>query len=160
MRMIKVAALVLGLALLGSTPAHADSTQIVRVYHQAVTPISTVGTGIGTVRTFFTPIAVDGKSADGQYLTGTLTTFAPNVKDGLELRGSNLTYVFGAEENQLVVGGVSLYPPSGATLAPGQRTVRPVVGGSGIYEGATGQVVSVNLGPNGWTHTFRITVPD
>ena len=160
MRMMKIAAVVLGIALLGSAPAHADSTQIVRVYHQAVTPISTVGTGIGTVRTFFIPIAVDGVAANGQYLTGTLTTFATNVQDGLELRGSNLTYVFGAEANQLVVGGISLYPPAGATLAPGQRTVRPVIGGSGIYEGATGQVVSVNLGANGWTHTFRITLPD
>jgi hypothetical protein len=112
------------------------------------------------VRTFFLPIAVDGKAANGQYLTGTLTTLAENVTSGLEVRGSNLTFVFGDEANQLVVGGISLYPPAGATLAPGQRTVRPVIGGSGIYAGARGQVVSVNMGPTGWTHTFRITLPE
>lgn len=155
-----IVALVLALTALIAAPAHADTTQVVRVYHQAVTPISVTGTGVGTVRTFFIPIAVDGKAADNQYLTGTLTTLAEKVSNGLELRGSNLIFVFGAEENQLVVGGVSLYPPAGATLAPGQRTVRPVLGGSGIYAGARGQVVSVNMGPSGWTHTFRITLPD
>lgn len=160
MRMMKIAPLVLAVALLGAGPAHADTTEIVKVYHQAVTPISTVGSGIGAVRTFFLPIAVDGKAADGQYLTGTLTTFATDVQDGLEVRGSNLTFVFGSEENQLVVGGISLYPPAGATLAPGQRTVRPIIGGSGTFNGARGQVVSVNLGPNGWTHTFRVTLPE
>lgn len=160
MRLVKVVTLLLVALALLSAPARATTTEVVRVYHQAVTPISTVGSGVGTVRTFFAPLAVDGVAADGQYLTGTLTTLALNVDNGLELRGSNLTFVFGAEENQLVVGGVSLYPPAGATLAPGQRTVRPVIGGSGTYEGARGQVVSVNMGPNGWTHTFRITMPD
>jgi len=52
-----------------------------------------------------------------------------------------------------------LYAPAGATLAPGARTVRPVIGGSGDYKGARGQVVSTNLGANGWTHVFDITLP-
>ena len=143
-----------------SAPAQAAADrQTVRVYHQAVTPIATSGSGIGTVRTFFTPIAVDGKAANGQYLTGTLTTLAENVRDGQELRSSNLTFVFGDEADQLVVGGISLYPPAGATLAPGTKTVRPVLGGSGKYDGARGQVVSRNYGAQGWTHTFRIVLP-
>jgi len=147
------------LALIGvATPSHAAErgTQTIRVYHQAVSPISVAGSGVGTVRSFFIPMAVNGIAADDQYLTGTLTTFAENVTDGLELRGSNLTFVFGQEADQLVVGGVSLYPPANATLAPGQRTVRPVLGGSGTYFGARGQVISTNLGPDGWTHVFRI----
>jgi hypothetical protein len=160
MRITKLLAALFAMTALLAGPAHADTTEMVRVYHQAVTPIATSGSGVGTVRTFFLPIAVDGKAANGQYLTGTLTTLAENVTSGLEVRGSNLTFVFGDEANQLVVGGISLYPPAGATLAPGQRTVRPVIGGSGIYAGARGQVVSVNMGPTGWTHTFRITLPD
>ena len=155
-----IAPLLLGLALVAASPAQAAaaSTTTVRVYHQAVTPIATSGSGIGMVRTFFIPIAVDGKSGDGQYLTGTLTTLAEGMPGGQELRGSNLTFVFGSEENQLVVGGISYYPSAGATLAPGQKTTRPLLGGSGIYEGARGQVVSTNLGPAGWTHVFRVTM--
>ncbi len=147
------------LAFVSFAPAQAAPSQkatVVKVYHQAVNPIAVSGSGIGTVRTFFIPMAVNGKAADGQYLAGTLTTFDTAMPAAQELRGSNLTFVFGAEANQIVVGGISLYPPAGETLAPGQTTVRPVLGGSGIYNGARGQVVSTNLGANGWTHVFTI----
>ena len=157
--------IVLPLVLLAFTatsmPASAATDrQTVRVYHQAVTPIATSGSGVGTVRTFFIPIAVDGRAADDQYLAGTLTTLAENVSRGQELRASNLTFVFGDEADQLVVGGISLYPPAGATLAPGTKTVRPVIGGSGRYDGARGQVISRNYGAEGWTHTFKLVLPN
>lgn len=157
---LAVPLLIIGLVVAGSPVQAATDREVVRVYHQAVTPTAISGSGIGMVRTFFIPIAVDGKAADGQYLTGTLTTLAENVTAGQELRASNLTFVFGDEADQLVVGGISLYPPSGATLAPGTKTVRPVIGGSGKYDGARGQVVSRNYGADGWTHTFRIVLPD
>jgi hypothetical protein len=154
---VAVFALAVGLAPVGH--AQKATTETIRVYHQAVTPIAVSGSGVGAVRTFFIPIAVNGVAADEQYLAGTLTTLAEGVDAGLELRASNLTFVFGAEPDQLVVGGVSLYPPAGATLAAGQRTVRPVIGGSGRFFGARGQVVSTNLGADGWTHVFRIRMP-
>lgn len=146
-------------ALVAVAPAQAapaDKPTVVTVYHQAVNPIAVSGSGIGAVRTFFIPLAVNGKAADGQYLAGTLTTLDTAMPGNQELRASNLTFVLGAEANQIVVGGISLYPPAGATLAPGQTTIRPVLGGSGTYEGARGQVVSTNLGANGWTHVFKI----
>lgn len=157
---VAIPLLIAGLVAAGSPAQAATEREVVRVYHEAVTPIATSGSGIGMVRTFFIPIAVNGKARDGQYLVGTLTTLAENVSDGQELRASNLTFVFGQEADQLVVGGVSLYPPAGATLAPGSRTVRPVIGGSGKYDGAVGQLISRNYGAQGWTHTFRIVLPD
>jgi hypothetical protein len=139
------------------TPASAaDKPITVRVYHEAVNPIAVSGTGIGAVRTFFIPMAVNGVAADGQYLAGTLTTLDTAMTGGQELRSSNLTYVFGAEKDQMIVGGVSLYPAAGATIAAGQTTIRPVIGGSGKYSGARGQVVSTNMGANGWTHVFKV----
>lgn len=155
-----IAPLLLGLALFAAAPAQAApdaKMKTIRVYHQAVTPVAVLTTPAATVRTFFTPIAVDGKAADGQYLVGTLTTLVGGMPDNEELRASNLTYVFGEEANQIVVGGISLYPPASATLSSGRTSVRPVLGGSGIYDGARGQVVSTNLGADGWTHVFRIT---
>ena len=155
---IAILALVTTLGLLAAPAALAKPTagvQVVNVYHQAVTPTSVTGTGLGTVRLFFIPMAVHGKAADDQFLVGSLTTVAQGLPGNQELRASNLTFVFGAEENQLVVGGISLYPSDGATIAPGTKTVRPIIGGSGIYDGARGQVVSTNLGSDGWTHVFR-----
>ena len=159
-RALILAPLIAAVAIVGLAPAStaaAGKTEIVRVYHEAVQPTSIQGSGVGAIRTFFIPMAVNGSAADNQYLSGTLTTLVEGMPNGQELRASNLVFVFGDEANQLVVGGVSLYAPAGATLAPGQRTIRPVLGGSGTYEGATGQVVSTNLGANGWTHIFRIS---
>jgi hypothetical protein len=130
----------------------------VTVTHAVVTPTSTIGAGPGTVRTFFIPINVDGVDADNQYLSGTLITLSDSVNGDEELRSANLVFVFGNEANQLVVGGISLYPPAGSTIAVGEETVRPVVGGSGIYAGATGEVISTNLGDDGWSHVFRIKI--
>jgi hypothetical protein len=128
----------------------------VTVTHAAVAATTTTGTGVGTVRTFYIPLEVNGLTHEEHYLSGTLTTLSEGVDGGDELRISHLVFVFGDKANQIVVGGVSLYPPAGATLAPGQETVRPVVGGSGTFDGARGEVVSTNLGDQGWSHVFRI----
>lgn len=151
------------LAVVGlAAPAQAASKSgitTVTVYHQPVVPTAVIGSGIGTVRYFTLPIAVNGVAANGQYLTGTLTTLDTGVPGGQEIRSSNLTFVFGSSDNQLVVGGIAIYPAAGATLAVGARVIRPVIGGSGIYAGATGQAISTNLGANGWTHVFKIHLP-
>jgi len=158
---ILAAVVLVGVALLiipraGSTAA--SSPVEIHVTHAAVQASSTTGSGLGTVRTFYVPIEVEGQSVDSHYLSGTLTTLAEKVDGEQELRASNLVFVFGDEANQLVVGGVSLYPPAGATLAVGAKTIRPVVGGSGTYDAAMGHVVSTNLGDEGWSHVFVITM--
>lgn len=157
-------ALFLGLLALVSlgTPAQASShtgITTVTVYHQPVVPTAVTGSGIGTVRYFTMPIAVNGVAADGQYMTGTLTTLDVGIPGGQEIRASDLNFVFGTSENQLIIGGIAIYPAAGATLADGARVVRPVIGGSGKYAGAVGQAISTNLGSKGWTHVFKIRIP-
>jgi len=41
-------------------------------------------------------------------------------------------------------------------FAPGTDTIRPIIGGSGEYEGAKGQVISKNLGDAGWSHILEL----
>jgi len=135
-----------------------DSSKTIVVTHDVISPSATIGSGPGTVRTFYTPIAIDGVEGAGQYLTGTLTTLAEGINGGEEIRSSNLVFVFGDETNQIVLGGVSLYAPAGATLVPGAETTRPIIGGSGIYKGATGEVVSTNLGDQGWSHVLYLNL--
>jgi|694.fasta_scaffold150531_3 hypothetical protein len=162
--MRSLSALLIGLmALVGfAAPAQAapkSGITTVTVYHQPVVPTAVTGSGIGTVRYFSIPIAVNGVAADGQYLTGTLTTLDIGVPGGREIRASDLNFVFGSSDDQLVVGGIAIYPAAGATLAEGARVVRPVIGGSGKYAGAAGQAISTNLGAKGWTHVFKIRIP-
>lgn len=133
-----------------------DRATVVTITHAPLSPTAVIGSGLGTVRTFLVPIRVDGKARPGSYLTATLTTTAVGLEGNTELRASDLVFVVGREANQLVVGGTSRYPSDGGTLAVGQRTVRPVLGGSGIYDGARGSVVSTNLGDRGWRHVFTI----
>ena len=159
-----LSALLIGLmALVGlATPAQAapkSGITTVTVYHQPVVPTAVTGSGIGTVRYFSVPMAVNGVAANGQYLSGTLTTLDVGIPGGQEIRGSNLIFVFGSSDDQLVVGGIAIYPAAGATLADGARVVRPVIGGSGKYAGAAGQAISTNLGAKGWTHVFKIRIP-
>lgn len=162
--MRSLSALLIGLvALVGvATPAQAapkSGITTVTVYHQPVVPTAVTGSGIGTVRYFSVPMAVNGVAANGQYLTGTLTTLDVGIPGGQEIRSSNLIFVFGSSDDQLVVGGIAIYPAAGATLADGARVVRPVIGGSGKYAGAAGQAISTNLGAKGWTHVFKIRIP-
>lgn len=151
-------ALVLGLSLVGLSPASAAKakTTVITIAHAPTTPTWVSGSGLGTVRTYYVPITVVGKTPQTGYMSGTLTTIATGLANNQELRASNLVFVVGSEPNQLVVGGLSLYPADGATLAVTQSTVRPIIGGSGTYRGARGQVESTNLGDQGWRHVFRI----
>jgi hypothetical protein len=151
-------AAVLGLSLIGAAPASAkEQRTVVTITHAPTAPTAVVGSGLATVRTYFVPIAITGRKAPTTgYMSGTLTTIATGLPDNQELRAANLVFVVGGEANQLVVGGLSLYNTDLSTIATGQTTVRPIIGGSGRYSGARGTVVTTNLGDQGWRHVFRI----
>lgn len=136
--------------------AESSKWTTITVRHAPVTPTSVQGSGIGTVRYFSTPISV-GKAQGAEYfMMGTLTTLSIDATIGKEVRASNLNFVLGSIEDQLVVGGVSYYAAAGSTIDVGSKTVRPVIGGSGKYAGARGSLTSTNLGTDGWTHVFKI----
>lgn len=135
-------------------PGHATSTVVFR--HGVVAPTGTTGSGLGMVRFFTIPGTVEGRPGVPSYLTGTLTTIALDPAQNRDVRASNLILTVGGEQNQLVIGGLSVYPADGSTLAPGTKTIRPIIGGTGTYDGARGSVISENLGAQGWVHIFRI----
>lgn len=160
--LVAALAVLLGLSLVGTPPAAAKDARgtrtVVTITHAPVTPTAVIGSGLGTVRTYYVPTTVVGRRAPSSgYLAGTLTTIVTGLPDSTELRASNLVFVVGSEPNQLVVGGLSVYSTDLSTLAAGATTIRPIIGGSGIYSGARGQVESTNLGDQGWRHVFRIT---
>jgi hypothetical protein len=166
MRMMRVllgSVLAASLLVVGTASAQAQTPiakkreTIVRIWHPPVTPTAVLGSGLGTVRTWFSPIAVDGVSAPGQLMTGTITTVAIDAAAGIEWRTANLVFVVGEQADQLVVGGMWTYPAAGATITADTTTVRPVVGGSGTYASAKGYVVTTNMGATGWSYVFHLT---
>lgn len=162
MKKLLAAGVLAAFVLVGSAgtanAAHKDSEHAKKVVitHAAVTPTLVTGSGLGTVRTFSAPITVNGKLNTGSYFAGTLTTIMLDTPTNQDVRSSNLNFVVNSSANQLVVGGVAVYPADGSTLAVGSKATRPILGGSGKFAGATGWVVTTNLGANGWKHVFHL----
>ena len=119
--LVTALAVVLGLSLMGAAPASAkERVEVVTITHAPTAPTAVVGTGLGTVRTYFVPTAVSGrKSPTTGYMSGTLTTIATGFANGQEARAANLVFVVGSEPNQLVIGGLSLYNTDLSTIAAG-----------------------------------------
>ena len=146
-----------------STRAH-DRAQAQRgfsVYHGAA-PVTLVdassnGHQLGDLRVTSIPTTTQDGTALGR-LDATLTTTAIDVPEaGSEIRISNLVFSFGEDgQTQIVVGGSAVYPAEGATIAIDAVTVRPILGGSGRFAGATGTAQTRHLDDDSWVHTFSL----
>ncbi|MFM2094078.1 MAG: hypothetical protein RIS70_1202 [Planctomycetota bacterium] len=131
-----------------------------------VTPGSQ-GNALGDLRVLqATPVySLDGAligRLDAQLLTTSVNY--PDPSD--QIRMSTLNFVFGpgnaslaGSADQIIVSGSGFYPSSGSTIAVGNALVRPIVGGSGVYFGASGAAITEHLADGTWRHTFRFTRP-
>ena len=66
----------------------------------------------------------------------------------------------GAGPDQVIVTGSGYYPGDQSTIAVGAVLVRPIVGGSGAYAGASGWAESSHLEDGSWRHTLYIVMPE
>ena len=86
-----------------------------------------------------------GNSADGE---------------GIESRVTLGVFSFSGEDSdQVLLQGVGLYPASDSTFEPDSSLVRAIIGGTGKYQGASGDVLSTHLADGTWRHEFRFTSP-
>jgi len=134
------------------------------VYHGPVevtlTNADSDGHRLGDLRVTSVPTT----DADGETvgrLDATLTTVAidtPAVGD--ELRTSALVFTFDVgDESQVVVQGSAHYPGQGATIATGDTTARPIVGGSGRFAGVSGEAVTEHFEDGSWVHRLTLQRP-
>ena len=87
-----------------------------------------------------------------------MTTVAENTPaKGKEIRVTKLVFLFQKPEDQIEIGGASVYSAVAQTRPKQSVTIRPIVGGSGAYAGATGWASSVHYANGNWTHTFHLT---
>lgn len=152
---------VAAVVLIGAVAGFASSTGVQTVHVQTRNPaIKTLdfpptGKSPGDVYVFSsTIVSGNGKTVIGR-LRGTQTDI--RVEGGMETVQGMLTYELG-RGNELVVGGLSAYPVKGtAGLLKGKVFVRPVLGGSGKYAGAHGQVFSKQLSGGRYDQVFKLT---
>ncbi len=86
-------------------------------------------------------------------LRGTQTDI--KIEHGMETVQGMLTYQF-RDGSEIVIGGLAAYPLTGKNLVKGKTFVRPVLGGTGKYAGATGVVLSRRLSGNRYDQVFKL----
>jgi hypothetical protein len=127
----------------------------------------------GPVNLVYTDLGATGPSVGDSYsanvpakgpgpslarVVGTLTTVAEDTPiRGKEIRTTKLVFIFSNPDDQIEIGGASTYSKTAPTRPKASTTIRPIVGGSGAYAGASGWAVSVHYKNGNWSHTFHLT---
>ncbi len=156
MRLISLPAF--ALLALAVAPAHADERTILKVRQEApvlvTVDVGQPGASHGDILAFEAAIArEDGKAGT---LRGMLTTVdIPDGDDLLEDRVGQLVFDLG-DGDMLVVAGSSVYPPGGVEMAAEAGQVRAVIGGTGAFIGARGQVTTIRAADGHYDHSFEL----
>jgi hypothetical protein len=115
------------------------------------------GHQVGDLRVTSTEISDEDGAALGRLEASLITTAIDTPAAGDEIRIGTLVFTFGdVEIGQIVVDGSAHYPADGPTIAVGDTTVRPVVGGSGRFAGASGEAITAHLEDGTWVHEFDL----
>ena len=159
LRRLALPVVAVGLLLaVGSSSAVAGRVRTVTVTHgPAPTPVLVKApagaTPVGDVRYF----AYTGTShAKTVRIFATMTTVGTADGTTDEYRDTRIVFVWPNRNDQLILEGVGLYPGAGSTLTPDTTVKRAIVGGSGIFAGATGEVVTTHDADGTWKHVFYI----
>lgn len=83
------------------------------------------------------------------------TTRIDNSSEGVESRVTLGVFSFtDGYLDQVLIQGVGLYPSSESTFKPDSSLTRAIIGGTGKFKGAIGEVVSTHLVDGTWQHVF------
>jgi hypothetical protein len=95
------------------------------------------------------------------HLYGSKTLVKPEEpsKPGSEQRATLLFFVFDNSQDQIVVAGVPDYPPNTAEFGADKPVLRAVLGGTGKYDGAGGQLTSTRNSDGSYKQEFSLTKP-
>ena len=116
------------------------------------------GNSPGDVYHFFATL----HSAPGGPVTGevfgskTLIKIATDTNPNLETRATVLFFTFANHQDQIVAVGATDYPPTVGEFDAGQPIVRAILGGTGEYMGARGQVASTRNADGSYKQVFTL----
>ena len=81
---------------------------------------------------------------------------ATDANPNLERRATLLFFSFVDRKDQIIAFGAADYSPSAPEFDAGQPVVRAVLGGTGKYMGARGQVTSTRNSDGSYTQVFAL----
>lgn len=115
------------------------------------------GSSHGDETHFEAGLTKDGKDAGTVF--GTLTTKGLATENGrpasIEIRRSEL--VFDLEDGDVMALGVSEYPAAGWKLKAEEPTTRAIIGGTGKYAGARGELVTTRNSDGTYDQEFKFS---
>ncbi len=136
------------------------STETLTIYEDAPTlmplDLGTPGNSPGDAYYFSAPL----HSSPGGPVTGevfgskTLVKMAGQAHPDLEKRATLLSFTFAGGQDQIIAFGAGDYPPTAAEFNAGQPVVRAILGGTGKYIGARGQLTSTRTADGSYTQVF------
>lgn len=145
------------------TAACADGTpvkSVETVRHGPVSPPVYIdqgdaGPSAGDLRVFqIQGTAEDDSVVQLDVLMTTISSGTPEA--GIERRVTQIVFTFANPDDQVILEGSARYPTEGSTVDVGQKTVRPIIGGSGKYRFANGWAESTQADDGSWTHVLHI----
>jgi len=155
-RRATVAAVLGGALILGACSSGDDDTRTL-IIEQDAPALASFGGPAGILKALaFDARITDPDGTEGVLIGYLLTTDLPSASGDGEVEGriGTLVYTFGTSD--LIVSGGTSYPAGQAEMQAGEPQVRAVVGGTGDYLGARGEVVTVRNTDGTYTHTFTL----
>lgn len=151
-------------ALITACGAHStnQSTENLTVYQDApnigLLDLGAPGNSLGDVYHFSAPLHSErGGPVTGEVIgSKTLVKLATDANPNMERRATLLFFTFADGKDQIIAFGAADYSPSASEFDAGQPVVRPVLGGTGKYMGARGQVTSTRNADGSYTQRFTL----
>ena len=139
-----------------------QSTETFTVYEDApkmsLLDLGAPGNSLGDVYHFSAQLhGTPGGPVTGE-VTGskTLVKIATDANPSLERRATLMFFTFADRKDQIIAFGVADYSPSAAEFDAGQPVVRAILGGTGKYIGARGELSSTRNADGSYTQVFTL----
>ena len=161
--MMTAAALSLSALIAGCGARSANpSTETFTVYQDApkmsLLDLGAPGNSLGDVYHFSAPLHSERAGPVTGELIGskTLVKMPTDASPNLERRATLMFFIFADGNDQIIAIGAADYTPSAPEFDAGQPVIRPVLGGTGKYIGAHGQVTSTRNSDGSYTQIFTL----
>ena len=163
-RIILAAATVSASVLIAACGEHSTnpSTETFTIYQDApkmsMLDLGAPGNSLGDVYHFSASLHSErGAPVTGEVIgSKTLVKLPTDPNPNQERRATLMFFTFGEGKDQIIAFGAADYAPSTPEFEAGKAIVRPVLGGTGKYMGARGQVTSTRNADGSYTQVFTL----
>jgi hypothetical protein len=138
------------------------STETLTVYQDApkmkLLDLGEPGNSPGDVYHFFAPLhsSPSGPVIGEVFGSKTLVKLATDANPDLEKRATLLFFTFADRQDQIIALGVHDYSPTAAEFNAGKSVARAILGGTGRYMAARGQLISTRNADGSYTQVFTL----